>query len=120
MPVVRIDLPEQTDHAARAVIRDGVKAAVLKTLAPKETKYDYVAVREAFGEIGDGLPFVEVHLRPGREAARKKALFDAIAEVLGDELGILPEDLYVLFVETEAANHYAGGAPLAEWAPADR
>ena len=120
MPVVRIELPEGTDRAAKASVREGVKDAVLRTLAPKETKYDYVAIREAFGDLGDGLPFVEVHLRPGREPARKKALVDAIADVLGAELGTLPEDLYVLFVETPARDHYAGGAPLAEWVPAER
>ena len=43
---------------------------MLKTLAPKEIKYDYVAVREAFGEIGDGLPLVTMDVRLGREAAR--------------------------------------------------
>ena len=86
MPVIRIDLPEGTPAAAKAAVRDGVKAAVLSTLAPKETKYDYVAVREAFGAIGDGLPLVEIDLRPGREPARKQALVDAIAELLLAEM----------------------------------
>ena len=38
---------------------------VLKTLAPKEVKYDYVSIREAFGYMGDGLPVIDVDLRPG-------------------------------------------------------
>ena len=56
MPVIRIEVPEGTATKAKKAIREEVKMAVLKTLAPKETKYDYVAVREVFGEIGDGLP----------------------------------------------------------------
>ena len=88
-----------------------VKQAVIDTLAPKETKYDYVAVREAFGEIDDGLPLVTVDLRPGREAERKKALVDAIAAILRAQLGVDPVDLYVLFRETPAENHYTGGSP---------
>ena len=40
---------------------------MLQTLAPKEAKYDYVAIREVLGEIGDGVPIVTVDLRPGRE-----------------------------------------------------
>ncbi len=120
MPVIRIDLPEGTSQATKAAVRDGVKAAVLRTLAPKETKYDYVAIREAFGAIGDGLPLVEIDLRPGREPERKQALVDAIAEILKAELRIAPADLYVLFRETPAEHHYTGGAPLAPWVPADR
>ncbi len=120
MPVIRVDLPEGSSTALKARVRDRVKEAVLRTLAPKETKYDYVAIREAFGEIGDGLPLVEVDLRPGREPERKKALVDAIAEILHDEMGVKAEDLYVLFRETEAENHYTGGTPLPAWVPADK
>ncbi len=120
MPVIRIDVPRGTAVDAQVRIRLAVKEAVLKTLAPKETKYDYVAVREAVAEIGDGVPLVEVDLRPGREAERKKALVDAIAEVMEQELGASPVDLYVLFRETPSENHYCGGTPLPAWVPADR
>jgi phenylpyruvate tautomerase PptA (4-oxalocrotonate tautomerase family) len=120
MPVIRIDLPEGTPQSIKATVRDGVKAAVLRTLAPKETKYDYVAIREAFGEIGDGLPLVEIDLRPGREPERKQALVDAIAELLQAEMGVAPTDLYVLFRATPAPEHYTGGTPLPAWVPADR
>lgn len=119
MPVIRVEVPEGTPRETKKRIREGVKQAVLETLAPKEIKYDYVAVREAFGEIGDGLPLVTVDLRPGREAERKKALVDAIAKILQTELGVVPTDLYVLFRENPAENHYTGGTPLPPWVPAD-
>ena len=51
MPVIRIEVPEGTSLDIKKRIREGTKQAVLDTLAPKETKYDYVAVREVFGEI---------------------------------------------------------------------
>lgn len=120
MPVIRIEVPEGTDQGIKKRIRDGVKQAVLDTLAPKETKYDYVAIREAFAEIGDGLPLVTVDLRPGREVERKKALVDAIADIMQQELGSDPVDLYVEFRENPAENHYCGGTPLPAWVPADR
>ncbi len=120
MPVIRIEVPEGTGTESKRKIREKIKQAVLKTLAPKETKYDYVAIREAFAEIGDGLPLVEVDLRPGREAERKKALVDAIAAVLYDELQVKPEDIYVLYRENPAKNHYTGGTPLPDWVPADK
>ena len=103
----------------QAAIRIAVKEAVLKTLAPKETKYDYVAVREVIAEIGDGAPLIEVDLRPGREPARKKALVDAIAAILNAEMGVAEENIYVIFRETPADNHYTGGKPLPAWVPAD-
>ncbi len=119
MPVIRIEVPEGTPIETRQRIRAGVKQAVLDTLAPKETKYDYVAVREVHGVIGDGVPLVTVDLRPGREPERKKALVDAIAAMLNRELGVGAEDIYVLFRENPAENHYCGGKPLPAWAPAD-
>ena len=119
MPVIRVEVPAGTPADTQKSIRVGVKAAVLRTLAPKETKYDYVAVREVVGEIGDGVPLVEIDLRPGREAERKKALADAIAEILNDAMGVGAEDVYVVFRENPGENHYCGGAPLPPWVPAD-
>ncbi len=119
MPIVRVELPTGTPVEIKTAARDKVKAAVLKTLAPKETKYDYVAIREVHGEIGDGVPVVTVDLRPGRDAGRKAALAHAIAEALGEVAGIAAEDVYVLYRETPAENHYCGGKPLPDWVPAD-
>jgi len=118
MPVIRVEVPEGTKQDTKRRIREGVKQAVLDTLAPKETKYDYVAVREVFGDIGDGVPLITVDLRPGREPERKKALADAIATLLKSELNVEPQDVYVLYRENPAENHYCGGEPLAAWVPA--
>jgi len=120
MPVIRIDVPLETAVATQRQIRIEVKDAVLRTLAPKETKYDYVAVRGAVADIGDGVPLVEIDLRPGREPERKKALVDAIAEIRKHQIGVDEPDIYVLFRETPAENHYCGGTPLPGWVPADR
>lgn len=118
MPIVRIELPRGFSDEQKVRTRQAVKAAVLKTLAPKETKYDYVAIREVFCEIGDGAPVITVDLRPGREQERKAALAKAMAKSLEAVLGIEARDVYVLFRETVAANHYCGGKPLPEWVPA--
>lgn len=118
MPVIRIEVPEGTLQDTKRRIREGTKQAVLDTLAPKETKYDYVAIHEVFGEIGDGVPLVTVDLRPGREPERKKALADAIAKLLKIELNVEASDVYVLYRENPAENHYCGGEPLADWVPA--
>ena len=120
MPVIRIEVPEGTSTDSKRRIRDSVKQAVIDTLAPKETKYDYVAVKEVFAEIGDGVPLVTVDLRPGREAERKKALTDAIAAIMKTELNVDAKDLYVLYRENPAENHYCGGEPLPAWVAASQ
>ena len=58
-----------------------------------------------------------VDLRPGREPERKKALVDAIAAVLRAHLQVVLKDLYVLFRETPAAEHYTGGTPASRLGP---
>ena len=65
MPLIRVSLPEGIINEKKAEIRKKIKNAVLKTLAPKEIKYDYVSIISANGEIGDGLPVVDIDLRPG-------------------------------------------------------
>ena len=119
MPLIRIDVPEGGSTDIKKQIHSKVREVVLKTLAPKEVKYDYVSIREAFGFIGDGLPVIDVDLRPGRDARRKKALVDGISEVLKEMLNVSKEDVYCLFRETPAHNHYTGGKPLPEWVPSD-
>ena len=120
MPLIRIDLPEGTPNNIKTTIQKKVRHVVLMTLAPKEVKYDYVSIREAHGIIGDGLPVVDIDLRPGRDANRKKALVDGISEVLKESLNINPIDVYCIFREINAENHYTGGQPLPPWVPADK
>ena len=51
---------------------------------------------------------------------RKKGLVDGISSVLKDILNIDPKDVYCIFRETPAHNHYTGGEPLPDWVPADK
>ena len=74
MPLIRIDVPEGVSTDIKKQIHSKVREVVLKTLAPKEVKYDYVSIREAFGYIGDGLPVIDVDLRPGEMREEKKRL----------------------------------------------
>ena len=48
MPLIRIDVPEGVSKDIKKQIHNKVREVVLKTLAPKEVKYDYVSIREAF------------------------------------------------------------------------
>ena len=68
--------------------------------------------------MGDGLPVIDVDFRPGREPERKKLVY-GIANVLKETIDIDPVDIYCIFRETEAGDHYTGGQPLPDWVPAD-
>ncbi len=119
MPIVRADVPIGFSDPRKEALRGAIKAAIIKALAPKETKYIYVAIRDVFAPVGDGAPSVTVDLRPGRETERKDLLAAAISGAFAEAAGIDPRDVYLLFRETDAANHYCGGMPLADWVPAD-
>ena len=114
MPLNRIDVPEGISTVIKKQMHSQVREVVLKNLASKEVKYNYFSIREAFGYIGDGLPVIDVHLRPGRDATRKQALVEGISEVLKETLNITKEDGYCLVRETPAHNHYTGGEPFPE------
>ena len=119
MPIVRADIPAGFSEPRKEALRSAIKAAIIEALAPKETKYIYVAIRDVFAPVGDGAPTVTVDLRPGRETERKDVLAAAIANAFAGTAAIDPADVYLLFRETDAANHYCGGTPLADWVPAD-
>lgn len=113
MPMVRVDIPEGYTDAHKERLRRGVKRAVDEALAPAgaETspeagKWIYVSVREAFGEIGDGLPAVTVDVAPGWSRARKDLCAGLIRDVF--ETYMNTRDVYVLLRTAEAADHLAG------------
>lgn len=117
MPLVRADIPQGYSDETKKKLRGAIKEAINKALDPKVTKFIYVAIREAYAEIGDGAPSVTIDLRPGREARRKAALARLIGGAFAETLNVDPRDLYLLFRETPASDHYCGGAPLPEWRP---
>ncbi len=115
MPLVRVDIPEGASDAVKGRLRLAIRDAIEAALDPKITKYIYVSVREAFGEIGHGLPTVSVDLRPGREVERKAALAKGIAGTFEAALGVPESEIYLLFRESPAGDHWCGGEPLPEW-----
>ncbi len=45
MPLIRKDVPEGTETEKKQIIHKRVREVVLRTLAPKQVKYDYVSIR---------------------------------------------------------------------------
>ena len=82
MSLIRIYVPEGIPCNIKMEIQTRVRQVVLKTLAPKEVKYDYVSIWETFGFVGDGLPVIDVDLRLGWESIRKKRLLTVYLKFL--------------------------------------
>jgi phenylpyruvate tautomerase PptA (4-oxalocrotonate tautomerase family) len=117
MPVVRVDIPHGHSNDTKAALKEAIRDAIITTIDPKITKYIYIAIRDAYAEFGDGAPLITVDLRPGRETERKAALAESLSKAFTEALGNRPEDLYLLFRETPASQHYCGGQPLPDWQP---
>lgn len=116
MPIVRIDLPHGfADADAMEKVRVETKTAVLKTLSPKDSRHDYVVVAEAVGKIGDGMPVVNVDMRPGREPDRKAEFAELVSECLSRNLNIDPKHVFVLYRESDPINFFIGDGFLPEW-----
>ena len=121
MPIVRVDVPPVSTKV-KDVLRQEIKRVINEILDPGQNgrfpetcKWIYVSIREAYGELGDGLPTVTIDTRPGRKQEQKLKLANAICDVFEKTLGT--RDVYVLLRETQAADHIGGGVPLPEWRP---
>ena len=123
MPIVRVDVPEGVSNVKKDTLRQGIKQAIDEIIDPAQggrfpetRKWIYVSIREAYGELGDGLPTVTIDTRPGRKQEQKLRLANAICDIFEKVLGT--RDVYVLLRSTEAADHIGGGKSLPEWKPA--
>jgi phenylpyruvate tautomerase PptA (4-oxalocrotonate tautomerase family) len=119
MPIVRVDVPPISTQL-KDVLRREIKRVINEIIDPGQNgrfpetcKWIYVSIREAYGELGDGLPTVTIDTRPGRKQEQKLRLANAICDVFQKTLGT--RDVYVLLRETRAADHIGGGIPLPEW-----
>jgi phenylpyruvate tautomerase PptA (4-oxalocrotonate tautomerase family) len=117
-----VDVP-QVSTRIKDILRKEIKRVINETLDPGQSgrfpetcKWIYVSVREAYGELGDGLPTVTIDTRPGRRQDQKLQLANAICDIFESAIGT--RDVYVLLRETNAADHIGGGVPLPEWRPA--
>ena len=125
MPIVRVDIPQGHPDSTKDGLIADIRAAIDRIIDPAQQerfpetrKWIYVAVREAHGKLGAGLPTVTIDTRPGRKAEQKIALARAICDIFERRLGT--RDVYVLLRPTPAEDHFGGGVPLPKWMPAEQ
>lgn len=129
MPLIRIALRKGKPEAYRTALTEGVYAALRTTFdVPEDDRFALVSAHEAcdfaYGASylgiarSDDLVIVQITCNDTRRLAQKRALYRAIAENLGRDPGVRPEDVFISLVEVKAEN-WSFGNGLAQYAGAD-
>jgi 4-oxalocrotonate tautomerase len=127
MPFVRIDLQKGKDSAYRTAVGDVVYDAMRTTLdVPENDRFQIIAEREASDFIVDrtylGIDrtddciVIQVTLNEGRDVAKKKAFYRAVADGLHERLKLRREDVFISLVEVKKEN-WSFGNGEAQYAP---
>ncbi|KIG03531.1 tautomerase family protein [Caballeronia concitans] len=115
MPLVRIDLMQGKDATYRATIGEVVYDAMRATLdVPENDRFQIVAEHGAGdfivdrGYLGitrtDECIIIQVTLNEGRDLAKKRAFYRAVADGLHERLELRREDVFIGLVEVKKEN----------------
>jgi phenylpyruvate tautomerase PptA (4-oxalocrotonate tautomerase family) len=126
MPLVRIDLRQGTTPEYRSKIGDMVYRAMRETInVPEHDHFQVIADHPADALIydpsylgihrTDDVVFIQITLNAGRTLEQKKALYAKVVELLANEPGIRPEDVFINLVEC-AKENWSFGNGLASYA----
>jgi len=119
MPFAHIHLRAGKPDAYRQAIFDNVYRAMRETFNVPEddqfmtiTEHDAANFRYSASYLGvargDDLVLIQITANNTRTVQQKKALFGRIAELLGENPGIRPEDVFVSLVEVAKENWSLG------------
>lgn len=119
MPLLHISLRAGKPEAYRQAIFDGLYRALHETFdVPADdqfmviTEHDAANFRYGASYLGiarsDDLVFIQITANNTRSVEQKKTLFRRIVELLGDDPGIRPEDVFVNLVEVTKENWSLG------------
>jgi len=125
MPLTHISLRAGKSEAYRRAIFDGLYRAMRETLnVPEDDQFITITEHDAanfrYGPYlgvarSDDLVFIQMTVFNTRTAEQKKALFRRIVELLGENPGIRPEDVFVNLLEA-AKENWSLGHGLAQFA----
>ena len=118
MPLVHISLRAGKPDAYRQAIFDGLYRAMREALNVPEddqfmtiTEHDAANFRygNAYGVARSAdVVYIQITVFSSRTAEQKKALFRRIAELLGENPGIRPEDVFIVIVPSAKENWSVG------------
>ena len=119
MPLTHISLRAGKPQAYRQAIFDSVYRAMHETFnVPLDNQFMTITEHDAanfrygatFLDIArsDDLVMIQMTVNNTRTVEQKKTLFRRIAELLGENPGIRPEDVFVSLIEVEKENWSLG------------
>jgi phenylpyruvate tautomerase PptA (4-oxalocrotonate tautomerase family) len=126
MPLIRISLRKGQSSAYRKGLADGVYLALRETFNVPEGDL-FVTIGEHEDDNffyganyldiarSDDLVIIQITVSNTRTVDQKKALFKRIAEKLGTEPGLRPEDVFINLIEVEKEN-WSFGHGIAQYA----
>jgi 4-oxalocrotonate tautomerase len=115
MPLVRISLREGKSEQYRRALGDGVHQAMIEAIdAPPQDRFQIITEHSPNdliydpGYLGiersDDIVIVQITLSTGRKPGQMRKLFQRIAELLGKNPGLRPQDLMISLVEVAWEN----------------
>jgi 4-oxalocrotonate tautomerase len=115
MPLVRISLREGKSEQYRKAVADGVHRAMVEGAGvPEQDRFQIISEHPPSGLIYDptylgiqrtnDIVMVQITLSTGRKLAQKRQLFKRMAEILGENPGLRPQDLMINLVEVAWEN----------------
>jgi 4-oxalocrotonate tautomerase len=125
MPLIHINLRAGKPEAYRQAIFDSLYRALREALSvPEDDQFMTITEHEAanfrhggaYGVArGDDVVYIQIAVFNTRTAEQKKALFRRTAELLGENPGIRPEDVFVTVLDA-AKENWSVGHGLAQFA----
>jgi len=125
MPLLHISLRAGKPEAYRQAIFDSLYRAMREALSvPEDDQFMTITEHDAANfRYGNGygvarsadVVYIQITVFNTRTAEQKKALFQRIAELLGDNPGIRPEDVFVVILDA-AKENWSVGHGLAQFA----
>lgn len=126
MPLAHLSMRAGKPEAYKQAVLDGLYRALHETFDVPEddqfmviTEHDAATFRYGRSYLGiarsDDLVFIQVTANNTRTVDQKKALFRRIAELLGENPGVRPEDVFVNLIEVVKEN-WSLGRGLAQYA----
>jgi 4-oxalocrotonate tautomerase len=130
MPLTRISLRRGKPAAYRKAICDGLYRAMRETLnVPEGDRFILVSEHDGvdfdYGSNwpgiarSDDLIFIQMTVNETRSLAQKKALYRRLVELLVENPGLRPEDVFINLLQVPLEN-WSVGLGEAQFAPADQ
>lgn len=118
MPISHISMRAGKPDAYRQAIFDSLYRALRETLnVPEDDQFMTITEHEAanfrYGDAfgvarSDDLVYIQITVFNTRTVEQKKALFQRVAELLGESPGIRPEDVFVNVYDAPKENWSVG------------